>query len=489
MAVSHDTASESDAASTGSVSQASFSWSHSGASSGVKGVLVFTFVNANADDALSVTYGGLSLVPVTNGRAVDTLTEPGDCKAWFYGVNIPQGTQTVVVNRNNNANVMYAVAITVLAADDVEVFNPVLLQENQALSEQPVNDACTTVSVRYAGVNSGLATHPAAGASSTELHFFPATAGTRSISTVRETTAGTDSRSVGFSAATDDVAAVHLVVREVVRETPYVTVDLAVVGSTSDADGTTLTTAIYKGMGFQPDFPATFSGLAAGQTINADQDERPRFPVLIRGCGIASKNAHYRSYRLDNSLTSPKYTEFDMSAITVTALTVFGLYKSSVANDGPSTGLYDVIRLNNSLSDAVIMQLDVQTNFPGYAMNIESIPTGPGTTHSPYIPIIPGRAYWINIHSNLNTGIPKLAMWDLVTGNEMGTVQSIQDTVGTAGAITAYRVGNAEVGVSSGAFTYLQLYLDYTTAKFPIPPPPTPSYYRTLGGVERLRVS
>lgn len=216
MAVGFDAATESATASTGSTSVPSFSWSHTGAVSGVKGVLVFTFVNANADDATSVTYGGVTVPVVTGGRALDTATEAGDCKAWFLGSGVPQGTQTVVVNRNNNANVMYAVAITVTALVDTATTGIVLLNDNQALAQQNVDDGSPgTNSMRFAGVNSGLGTHPPAGANSTELHFFPATAGARSISTVRETTAGQGSRPVGFSASTDDVAAVHLAIYEI----------------------------------------------------------------------------------------------------------------------------------------------------------------------------------------------------------------------------------------------------------------------------------
>jgi hypothetical protein len=223
MAVGFDASSESATASIGSSGVASFSWSHAGAASGVKGVLIFTFDNANADDATSVTYGGTTVPVVTGGRALDTATEAGDCKAWFLGASVPQGTQTVVVNRNNNANVMYAVAITVTGTINTEVTGIVLLNDNQALAQQNVDDGSPgTNSMRFAGVNSGLATHPPAGANSTELQFFPSTAGTRSISTVRETTAGQGSRPVGFAAATDDVAAVHLAVREIPPFSPWI---------------------------------------------------------------------------------------------------------------------------------------------------------------------------------------------------------------------------------------------------------------------------
>jgi len=214
MAVAHDGVSESHTSTTGSASEASFTWNHTPAGT-PRGVLVFTFVNANADDALSVTYGGVALMRVTGGRALATSAEAGDCVAWFLGAGIPTGTQAVVVNRVNNADVMYAVAITSTAAANTEAVNPVLLQGSsiQAPAEQNVTDNSPgTNSVRYAGCNYGGLNIPAAGANSTALIGIDY--GARTVGVVRETTAGQGSRAVGFSDGSDDVAAVHLAVRE-----------------------------------------------------------------------------------------------------------------------------------------------------------------------------------------------------------------------------------------------------------------------------------
>jgi hypothetical protein len=149
--------------------------------------------------------------------AIDTTTEAGRCVAWFGGTFIPGGTQTVVVTRNNNGNVMYAVAITgtVAAGKIASVTGAVLLENDGTLAEQNVADGSPGAnSVRYAGVNSGLGTPPAQGASSTQLHTIDFTS--RGISVCRETTAGQGSRPVGFSSGTsDDRAAVHLAVIEV----------------------------------------------------------------------------------------------------------------------------------------------------------------------------------------------------------------------------------------------------------------------------------
>lgn len=217
MAVALDDWWESHSGTTGSASEASFSWSHTSPDGSPQGVLVFTFVNANADNATGVTYGGAALSAVGGGRAVDTAGEAGDCKAWFLGASVPTGNVTVEVTRTNNANVMWATSITVTALTDTEVTGVQLLQENQTLSAVNVDDGSPgTNSLRFAGCNWGGPDVPTADGSSTALGGIDF--GARCIGTVQETTAGQGSRPVGFEtgATSDDVAAVHLAVREVV---------------------------------------------------------------------------------------------------------------------------------------------------------------------------------------------------------------------------------------------------------------------------------
>jgi hypothetical protein len=241
MAIGYDASSESHTGTTGSASETSFSWTHTPAGT-PKGVLIFTFVNANADDATAVTYGGVSLTDVSGGRAVDTAGEPGDCKAWFLGSGVPTGSQTVTVTRNNNANVMYAVAITVTSSQDSAVHTGtggiVLIQGDTALIEQAVTDGSsgTGNSMRFAAVNSGcdqFSTTPIKpdgitlapyDVDSTWVHGIDF--GTRVCGVVRETTAGTGSRSVGFLSPTEDTAAVHLAIKDIVAGAVTVVKDL-----------------------------------------------------------------------------------------------------------------------------------------------------------------------------------------------------------------------------------------------------------------------
>ena len=224
MAVAHSAASESHTGTTGSASQAAFSWTHTQTGT-PQGVVVFVSTFASvADFITSVTYGGVALTRLSGGSAQDAAGELGRMDAFFLGSGLGAGNQTITVNRTNNATVMYAAAVTVTAgaATAVPTATIVLLQGDGTLTVQSVDDTSPGQdSVRYAGGYSGLATPPAAGTGSTLLNSIDV--GNYGSALVRETTAGQGARNVGFNAATDDRAVVHLAIRELVprTETPF----------------------------------------------------------------------------------------------------------------------------------------------------------------------------------------------------------------------------------------------------------------------------
>jgi hypothetical protein len=223
-----------------SASEASFSWSH-GAGASPEGVLIFTFTLAeptvspyylNGDNATSVTYGGVTVDPVSGGRAEVINTQSGfetDCKAWFLGSGLPTGTQTVVVNRTNNALKMWAVAVTFNSSQNSAVHSSLVLFDGEpaSISEASVTDGSsgTGDSMRAAGIiceNSNFSTflddpitldtlYP--GGNSTYRHGRDF--GNLVAMVVTETTAGTGSRSVGFTGDTSYRSAVHLAVKDV----------------------------------------------------------------------------------------------------------------------------------------------------------------------------------------------------------------------------------------------------------------------------------
>lgn len=208
MAVAHDLATESAV----NTSSSSFNWSHGGSAS-AKGVVVFVCANNATNPVTSVTYGGVGMTAVDGGEAIDSAGEPASCKAYFLA-DPPTGTQTVVVNRTNNAVGMWANASTQTGTGTLEVTGVQLVQGDGALAEVNIDDGSPgTDSLRYACGMYGGNDVPSPGANSTAL--VDVDPGAFTFSLVRETTAGQGSRPVGFSNVTsDDRAVVHLAVRE-----------------------------------------------------------------------------------------------------------------------------------------------------------------------------------------------------------------------------------------------------------------------------------
>lgn len=222
MAVAHSAASESHTGTTGSTNQASFSWTHTQTGT-PQGVLVFVHTISASDFITSVTYGGTALDRIAGAVAIDATTEAGRTDLFFLGSGLATGNQTIVVNRTNNATTMYASAATVTAATATNVTGIQIEENDQALTPVAVDDGSPgTDSVRYAATYYGANSPAPAGTGSTLLTSIDL--GSFGNSMVRETTAGQGARNVGFNAASDDVAAVYVAVRELFNrtETPIV---------------------------------------------------------------------------------------------------------------------------------------------------------------------------------------------------------------------------------------------------------------------------
>jgi hypothetical protein len=230
MAVAFDVATESHTGTTGNASATSFTWNHTGGAS-AKGALVFVFSIGALTDT-SVTYGGTTMLAVPY-TAADTDTELGSVRAYYLD-NCGTGTKAVVVNRTNNAVVMYAVCYTVTAAGPTEVYQQGVKTKSGStaiataasstgtgtgtLAQATVDDGSPgTNSLRFMGRYQGTSNVTAAGANSTA----PASAagsidfGLFVIDTFYETIAGQGARNVGGATITDDVAAILLAVREI----------------------------------------------------------------------------------------------------------------------------------------------------------------------------------------------------------------------------------------------------------------------------------
>ncbi len=202
--------------STGSSNEDSFSWTHSPGGT-PRGVLVFVNTLSATKTVTSVTYGGVSMNEITEATALDSVAEPGRIDTFFLGTSIPTGDQTIVINRTNNSNVMYASVATMSGSSDTEVYisGIVTFDNDGTFSEQLVNDGYPeSDSVRYADSYYGGNSPAPAGSNSTLLESIDF--GANGFSMVNETVAGQGPRSVGFNQGTkDDRAGVHLAVREI----------------------------------------------------------------------------------------------------------------------------------------------------------------------------------------------------------------------------------------------------------------------------------
>lgn len=117
---------------TGTTSPQTFT--HTGAASGVKAVLLaITHGTSSTDHVSAASYGGTAMSRVQ--RNTDTLTEPGATEWWFLGgrgVAIPQGSQTVSYTPGATTDDIQAVCVTLIADQDLEVIDTDGINNNVA---------------------------------------------------------------------------------------------------------------------------------------------------------------------------------------------------------------------------------------------------------------------------------------------------------------------------------------------------------------------
>lgn len=187
-------------------------WSHGGAASGVKGVVVAIVHGTSATDHVSAcSYGGTALTRIV--RHTDTTTEPGAAELWFLGESVPQGTQTVSYTPGSTTDDIHAVCITLLATADLEVV------DSDGISSGGTT-ADPSVTLSYSGRRS-LAIAALYGGGAAPSSFTPNgncetvhdhDLGAFYSEVIRQTTSGTADFAIGGTSAADDVAFAALAV-------------------------------------------------------------------------------------------------------------------------------------------------------------------------------------------------------------------------------------------------------------------------------------
>lgn len=193
-----------------------------------RGITVVIAHGAVSTDLItSVTYGGVAMARI--GTAVDTAGEAGRVYTYFLGASIPTGTQTVSIVHTGSADVKWACVQSVTAAADTEVVTSAVLQAGNQADPQIALNTVATESLRNSILYSGLPTP------TTDLTVLSGMEAISAANTVdfgafcalfgEQTTAGSGSFTIGYTALTDDVAMSAIAIQEVAggaaAEDPY----------------------------------------------------------------------------------------------------------------------------------------------------------------------------------------------------------------------------------------------------------------------------
>lgn len=200
MTVAVNTTTENIRTGTGSPT----TFSHAGAASGVKGVLVALVNNGSATDSVTaVSYGGVALTRLV--RATDDAGEAGSAQWWFLGSGVPQGTQTVSYTTGAVGDDFQAVCITLTGSGDLACIQAKGTGNNIANPSETLAVQGRT-SMGFCAYFSGLSatTNITDGSGITRLqdHDF----GQQVAVVARQTTASASDFTFSFTAAADDVA-------------------------------------------------------------------------------------------------------------------------------------------------------------------------------------------------------------------------------------------------------------------------------------------
>lgn len=222
--------------------------------------------------------------------------------------------------------------------------------------------------------------------------------------------------------------------------------------------GNTVTTAIVNSGVQGPAVSVTLNpSTPTGLTVQAHgADAHDSFSMIGSGT-LNSIGYTTRTLRLDNA------NAFTYVAIPVpqysTACTVTGWVTLGQADAGGAGTLFDVISILTVDGRFAVFQLNNGNGGggTGYAVNVESDTSG--TTHSSYTTVTPGTRYWVSLNANFAAGTCRL---DLYNTSDV-LVTSITSTVNTGGntLVATIRLGNAEVGTSTGFTTFEQIGWNY----------------------------
>lgn len=389
MAVGFDAASEfPTTASAGASNTLTLSWGHIPVTSTPKGVGVFvSYSPSSLTLVTAVRYGGVDLTRRAIAR--DNATESGVMEFWYLGAGIPTGNQPFNVLTPLSGAGMWGVGFTVSASFSTTVAQSIIVENDTSLNQKTLSTV--QVGVRFAGAYYGGAAPPTTGANSTTIHTIDY--GAYGASVVRETTAGSGNRVVGFAAGTaDDVAAIYVAIDEEVQIGPSQTLSLSskesslTFGTVSLLARNTLaiasktSDAAFGAFALNTRTNIALTGLVSGQAFGSfgfsgNQTLNPTSHIQVEQFGQANLNSRIFAY--PTSLASafdtgnPTFIVDQFLFLLGSSFTEFGQFTLSTPNQLIIIGgnIFEWFAAQTNVQGSKLDRLKEYLNSQGYSGN------------------------------------------------------------------------------------------------------------------------
>ena len=197
-------------------------WTHSGGTP--TGVLVGVALHTTSTDEFNgaVTYGGVALTEVASSEATDTTGEPGLVKWYWKAGGLSSGNQTVSVAHDGATGAKHAVCVT-FTGTSLEIVDQGTLGGNQADPQITLGAGSQTglaVAFLFSGLAAVTSLTPLSGY--TEQQDYDS--GSRVSVLLTQDTPATGNSTIGWTAASDDVAMTAVSIAEAAAD-PITTAD------------------------------------------------------------------------------------------------------------------------------------------------------------------------------------------------------------------------------------------------------------------------
>jgi hypothetical protein len=203
--------------------------------------------------------------------------------------------------------------------------------------------------------------------------------------------------------------------------------------------------------------------------INAPAPVRVRSTVTDFAIGSTTRGMYY-----DNSVHFTSVQSTGLFSRRRGAVVVSGYITLGAPNDGVSSDLYDLVRVDTADGPFCVMQLTNGDGGTGYHLRIESNPGGT-TRQSANITPTPTSTYWYSLSCNYQAQTAKLALYNTsgvqVGSTVTGSLAYTSTEISNGAYIDIVKWGNLETKTDAGSTNKFEhLLIDYSAALFPLGP-------------------